>query len=131
MELIIQDFMEFTLEGNFDTGLGEVKAEDIREDYINLLASSVDLGEKKLKVVLDCGNGTGSIIIKDVFDRLGIEYYPLYCESDGDFPNHHPDPSVPSNMVDLGKKVVELGYDFGIGIDGDADRIGIVDENYV
>lgn len=126
---LIQDFMDFTLEGNFDTGLGEVRKENLREDYINLLTNSVNLGDKKLKVVLDCGNGTGSIIIKDIFDRLNIEYYPLYCESDGDFPNHHPDPSVPTNMVDLGKKVVELGYDFGIGIDGDADRIGIVDEN--
>ncbi|MCI9435384.1 MAG: phosphomannomutase/phosphoglucomutase [Bacilli bacterium] len=125
----IQDFMNFTLEGNFDSGLGQVKKEDLRDAYIKLLTNSLNLGTKKLKVVLDCGNGTGSIIIKDVFDSLGIEYYPLYCDSDGNFPNHHPDPSIPSNMVDLGEKVVELGYDFGIGIDGDADRVGIVDEN--
>ena len=125
----IQDFMEFTLEGNFDNGVGQLKKEDLKADYIKLLTCSLNLGNKKLRVVLDCGNGTGSIIIKDVFDTLGIEYYPLYCESDGNFPNHHPDPSIPSNMIDLGKKVVELGYDFGIGIDGDADRIGIVDEN--
>ncbi len=125
----IQDFMEFTLAGNFDNGLGQVKKEELKADYIKLLTSSLNLGNKKLKVVLDCGNGTGSIIIKDIFDALGIEYYPLYCESDGNFPNHHPDPSIPSNMVDLGKKVVELGFDFGIGVDGDADRVGIVDEN--
>ena len=125
----IQDFMEFTLKGNFDDGVGQVIKKDLKEDYIKLLTSSLNLGNRKLKVVLDCGNGTGSIIIKDIFDALGIEYYPLYCEGDGDFPNHHPDPSIPSNMVDLGNKVVELGYDFGIGIDGDADRIGIVDEN--
>ncbi len=126
---LIQDFMEFTLENNFDTGHGVIKNENVRNDYINLLVNSINLGNKKPKVVLDCGNGTGSIIIKDIFDALNIEYYPLYCESDGDFPNHHPDPSIPANMVDLGNKVVELGYDFGIGIDGDADRIGIVDEN--
>ena len=126
---LIQDFMEFTLSGNFDEGHGCVKEENLREDYIKLLVNSVNFGKRKLRVVLDCGNGTGSIIIKDIFDALGVEYYPLYCESDGDFPNHHPDPSIPANMVDLGKKVVELGYDFGIGIDGDADRVGIVDEN--
>lgn len=125
----IQDFMNFTIENNFDSGNGIVEKKDLREDYINELVSSINLGDRKLKVVVDCGNGTGSIIIKDIFDRAGIEYYPLYCESDGNFPNHHPDPSIPENMIDLGKKVVELGYDFGIGIDGDADRIGIVDEN--
>ena len=125
----IQDFMNFTIENIFDSGNGIVEKKDLREDYINELVSSINLGDRKLKVVVDCGNGTGSIIIKDIFDRAGIEYYPLYCESDGNFPNHHPDPSIPENMIDLGKKVAELGYDFGIGIDGDADRIGIVDEN--
>ena len=125
---LIQDFMRFTLEGNFNSGTGSVISKNLKEDYINLLTSSVDI-DNNIKVVLDCGNGTGSIVIKDIFDALGITYYPLYCESDGDFPNHHPDPSVPANMVDLGRKVVELGYDFGIGIDGDADRVGIVDEN--
>lgn len=125
---LIQDFMRFTLDGNFNSGTGSVISKNLKEDYINLLTSSVDI-DNNIKVVLDCGNGTGSIVIKDIFDALGITYYPLYCESDGDFPNHHPDPSVPANMVDLGRKVVELGYDFGIGIDGDADRVGIVDEN--
>lgn len=125
----IQDFMNFTLENNFDEGQGIVENKNLREDYINELVNSIDLKSRKVRVVLDCGNGTGSIIIKEIFDRAGIEYYPIYCDSDGNFPNHHPDPSVPENMIDLGKKVVELGYDFGIGIDGDADRIGIVDEN--
>lgn len=125
----IQDFMDFTLNSNFDSGLGQIKKEDLKSDYIKLLTNSVDFGNKKLKVVLDCGNGTGSIIIKDIFDNLGIEYYPLYCDSNGNFPNHHPDPSIPSNMTQLGNKVVELGYDFGIGIDGDADRVGLVDEH--
>ena len=126
---LIQEFMRFTLDGVFDSGTGSMKYENLKSDYINLLTNSVNIDKTNIKVVLDCGNGTGSIIIKDIFDALGIEYYPLYCESDGDFPNHHPDPSIPSNMIDLGDKVVELGYDFGIGIDGDADRVGIVDEN--
>lgn len=125
---LIMDFRDFTFAGNFDEGNGNLEHADIKEEYLNLISSSLDMGDKKIKAVIDCGNGTGSIIIKDVFDKLGIEYYPLYCESDGSFPNHHPDPSVAKNMVDLSNKVKELGYDIGIGIDGDADRVGIVNE---
>ena len=124
----IQDFLNYTLNLNFINGKGNIIKKDIKEEYIKLLTTSVDLNLNKKRVVLDCGNGTGSIIIKDIFDKLNVEYYPLYCDSDGNFPNHHPDPSVPKNMIDLGKKVKELNYDFGIGIDGDADRVGIVDE---
>lgn len=126
---LIMDFRDFTFAGNFDEGQGNLEHADIKEEYMNLVASSLNMGTKKIKAVLDCGNGTGSIIIKDIFDKLGIEYYPLYCDSDGNFPNHHPDPSVAKNMASLSSKVKELGYDIGIGIDGDADRVGIVDEN--
>ena len=125
---LISDFCDFTLEGHFIDGYGVEINKDIREEYINLIKKSLNLGDKKIKAVLDCGNGTGSIIIKEIFDELDIEYYPLYCDSDGNFPNHHPDPSVAKNMKDLSKKVKELCYDIGIGIDGDADRVGIVDE---
>lgn len=124
---LIQDFRKFTEELNFDEGKGTYEERNIKEDYIKILCDSLDI-KKDIKVVVDCGNGTGSIIIKDVLDRLGIEYYPLYCDSDPDFPNHHPDPSVKENQIDLAKKVVELGYDFGFGVDGDADRVGVVDE---
>ncbi len=124
---MIQDFKEFTKKLEFDEGKGTYEEKNIREDYINSVCNSLDI-KNKIKVVVDCGNGTGSIIIKGVLDRLGIEYYPIYCDSDPDFPNHHPDPSVKENQIDLAKKVVELGYDFGFGVDGDADRVGIVDE---
>lgn len=126
---LIQDFLDFTLRGNFVTGYGLEIEKDIKKEYLNLIKKSIKLGKKDIRAVIDCGNGTGSIIIKEIFDKIGIKYYPLYCESDGSFPNHHPDPSVAKNMKDLGKKVKELGYDIGIGIDGDADRVGIVDEN--
>ena len=126
---LIQDFLDFTLRGNFATGYGIEINKNINKEYLELIKNSIKLGKKDIRAVVDCGNGTGSIIIKDIFDKLGIKYYPLYCESDGNFPNHHPDPSVAKNMKDLGKKVKELGYDIGIGIDGDADRVGIVDEN--
>lgn len=125
----IQAFREFTHALNFDEGKGTEIKLDLKNSYLKLLKNSVDFGSRKIKVVVDCGNGTGSIIIKDVLEMLPIEYELLYSESDGNFPNHHPDPSVASNMVDLGNKVRELKYDFGIGIDGDADRVGIVDEN--
>lgn len=124
----IQDFMEFTLENNFEDGKGLLKKYDIKREYIELLKKSIDLGNRNVKVVVDAGNGTGSIIVKEVLDAMNIEYYPLYCESDGNFPNHQPDPAVKENMIDLSNKVKELHYDFGFAIDGDADRVGIVDE---
>ncbi|MCI8446174.1 MAG: phosphomannomutase/phosphoglucomutase [Bacilli bacterium] len=122
-------FRDFTHALNFDNGNGTEIKLDIKSSYLKLLKNSVQFGDRKIKVVADCGNGTGSIIIKEVLDMLPVEYELIFCESDGNFPNHHPDPSVAENMIDLGKKVVELGYDLGIGIDGDADRIGIVDES--
>ena len=125
----IQEFRRFTEAHNFTTGSGNVEYVDVKADYINLLKNSIDLGDRKIRAVVDCGNGTASIIVKELFDACGIEYYPLYCESDGNFPNHHPDPSVEKNMEDLKKAVVSLDYDLGIGIDGDGDRVGIVLEN--
>ena len=126
--LIKKNLWILLLNKNFSDGIGFEIKRDIKEDYLKLLSKSVNMGKKKIRAVLDCGNGTGSIIIKDIFDMFGIPYYPLYCDSDGNFPNHHPDPSVSKNMKDLSEKVKELGYDIGIGIDGDADRVGIVDE---
>ena len=123
----IYDFRDYTLKGKFIDGEGSVITYNIRPDYIRLLTSSVNIKNTDVKVVVDCGNGTGSIIIKDILDALNITYYPLYCESDGTFPNHQPDPCVLKNQEELARKVLELGYDMGIGIDGDADRVGIVD----
>lgn len=126
---LIKDFRDFTNKCEFKNGKGNLSNFNIKDAYIEMITSSLDLGNKKIKAVIDCGNGTGSIIIKDIFDKLGIEYYALYCESDGAFPNHHPDPAIRENMLELSKKVVELGYDIGIGIDGDADRVGLILEN--
>lgn len=125
---LITDFRDYTYKGEFSRGNGIVENIDIKNDYLDLLTKSINLGNRKVKVVVDCGNGTASTIIKDVLDRFNIEYSLLYCESDSNFPNHTPDPCVHENQKDLSKKVVELGYDLGIGIDGDGDRVGIVDE---
>ena len=125
----ITDFRDFTNSFNFLSGNGNLSTMDIRPDYLEMIKNSVDIGARKIKVVYDCGNGTGSIIVKDMLDLFNIDYELLYCDSDPTFPNHHPDPCVHANMIDLGNKVKELGYDLGIGIDGDADRVGLVDEN--
>jgi phosphomannomutase/phosphoglucomutase len=83
---------------------------------------------KRKKVVLDAGNGTAATVAPELFKRLGADVIPLYCELDGNFPHHHPDPTVPDNLKDLVKAVRDNKADFGIGYDGDSDRIGLVDE---
>ncbi len=125
----IYNFRDYTNKLDFVEGKGSYKKIDIEPEYLNEIKHSVELGNRKVKVVFDCGNGTGSIVVKKILDMFDCEYELLYCDSDPNFPNHHPDPCVAANMVDLGNKVKELGYDLGIGIDGDADRVGLVDEN--
>ena len=85
--------------------------------------------ERPVRVVVDCGNGVGSLVAVSTLRALGAEVTPLFCESDGTFPNHHPDPTVPANLVDLQAEVRRTGAELGIAFDGDADRIGAVDEN--
>ncbi len=127
---LIRDFKDFTYKLDFWTKeKGQIIKKDIKNDYLKNIKKSVDLGPRKIKVVVDCGNGTGSIIIKNILDMFDIDYELLYCDSNPEFPHHNPDPAVSTNMIDLGKKVKELNYDFGIGIDGDADRVGAVDED--
>jgi phosphomannomutase/phosphoglucomutase len=82
---------------------------------------------RPVKVVVDCGNGTGAVVAVELLEALGVEVVPLYCESDGTFPNHHPDPTVDEYVVDLINTVRETGAEVGIGFDGDADRLGAVD----
>ena len=123
----IQAFKDYTNAGNFVTGKGTYSSYDIRENYINLLVNSLKMGSKKINLVIDCGNGTCSLVIKDILDKLNVTYDLLYCESDGNFPNHHPDPSVSSNLVDLQKRVLEVNYDLGIAVDADGDRVRIID----
>ena len=84
---------------------------------------------RPVRVVLDCGNGTGSVIAVETLQALGAEVTPLFCESDGTFPNHHPDPTVLENLRDLEAAVRRTGAELGIAFDGDADRIGAVDEH--
>lgn len=124
----IQEIREYTEKEQFKTGFGKVIEENILDRYIDQIAEKVQLGNKKLKVVVDAGNGTASIIAEKLLQKLGVEAIPLYCDLDPSFPNHHPDPSVPENLQDLCKKVLKEKADLGIGYDGDGDRIGLVDE---
>ena len=125
---LIQEFYEFCSKKEFRKGEGNVTYFDIKESYIDYFVNTINIKNKDIKVVVDCGNGVGSIVIEDILKRLGITYHLLYCTSDGNFPNHPADPSIEEYMLELKNKVVELGYDLGIGIDGDADRVGIVSE---
>lgn len=122
----IYDFRDFVKKQIYTEGLGILEHYNIKEEYLNEVKKSVNLGDKKIKCVFDCGNGTGSIIIKDIVSMFNIDAIFINCESDGNFPNHHPDPSVEENMEQLKKKVIETKSDLGIGIDGDADRVGFV-----
>lgn len=110
---------------------GEVESVDARADYLKeLIARSSDrMGKRKIKVVVDGGNGVGGMVGPDLLRALGCDVIELYCEPDGRFPNHHPDPTVLENIVELRKRVIAEKADLGIGWDGDADRIGVVDEN--
>ena len=115
--------------GEFANGKGDFEYVDISEDYIKLVTSKLDFGDRKIRVVYDPGNGTGSVIADKIFAKLPmIESYGIFNTSDGTFPNHHPDPCVEENLSVLKEKVKEMHADLGVGYDGDADRVGFIDE---
>ena len=106
---------------------GSVREVDIAPEYFAMIKSRIQLGPRKLKVAIDCGNGTASLFAPQLFRELGCEVVELYCESDPDFPNHHPDPVKVENCQDLIKVVQAENADLGLGFDGDGDRLGVVD----
>ena len=121
--------LRMIIENNdFATGEGTVTELEIKEIYKKELLKRLNCSKKKLKVVIDAGNGTGGLIAPDLYRSLGMEIIELFCNTDGNFPNHHPDPTEEKNMVHLIEKVRETGADLGIAFDGDADRIGVVNE---
>lgn len=112
---------------------GRVEKYDIIDAYkrymLNEFGYLSDSKFKRLKVVVDAGNGTAGTVVPEILGSVGCDVIPLYCEPDGNFPNHHPDPTVVENMRDLIFETQKVGADIGIGYDGDADRIGVVDKD--
>lgn len=123
----IQDFYDHTIAGEFHTGNGQVKTLSIESDYQELMKKSLTFGPRRLKVVIDCGNGTTALFAKQIFELFPIELETLFATSDPDFPNHHPDPSVEDNLTALKEKVLEIKADIGLAFDGDGDRVGVID----
>ncbi len=123
----IQAVYEIMAAGKFAQGTGTASYHDIAPTYLEDLAAQVTL-PRPVKVVVDGGNGSGGLVCAELLRRIGAEVVEQYTEPDGDFPNHHPDPTVPKYMGDLIARVPAEGAELGIGLDGDADRIGVVDE---
>lgn len=112
--------------GDLETGAGTASDLDVREPYVDMLLKAYT-GKKDLKVVWDCGNGAAGEVLQRLLQKLPGTHTVLFGDIDGNFPNHHPDPTVEKNLVDLKKAVAEKGADLGIGFDGDGDRIGAID----
>ncbi len=109
------------------TAPGAMEARDMVGPYLEYVVSTLELGAGRATIVVDAGNGTGGPVAVQLYEALGYQVIPLYCDMDGTFPNHHPDPTVESNLEDLKRAVAEHGADLGIALDGDADRIGAID----
>ncbi len=124
----IQELRRMIEARRFAEGEGARRAHDIVRPYQQYVQENLRLGGRRLKVVVDAGNGTGGVVAVPIFQALGVEVVPLFVEMDGRFPNHHPDPTVEKNLEALEAKVRETRADLGIAYDGDADRVGAVDE---
>lgn len=107
---------------------GRVREQPVLGPYIDDIVKKVGRLRRPIRAVFDCGNGVASLVAAELFQRLGVEGRGLFCDSDGTFPNHHPDPTVPENLEDLIHAVRTDGAEIGIAFDGDGDRIGVVDE---
>jgi phosphomannomutase/phosphoglucomutase len=124
-EEAIQELFARIVEGNLSHGMGGVQSVDVRADYVDRIISDVQTS-RRLKVVVDCGNGVAGALAPQVLEGVGCDVEPLYCEIDGNFPNHHPDPSDPHNLEALIMAVRQTDADLGLAFDGDGDRLGVV-----
>jgi len=122
---LIQDLRRRIVEGDLATGQGSVSRVDVQAAYMERILSDVKLA-RPMKIVLDCGNGVGGNTAPELYRRLGCELVELFTEVDGNFPNHHPDPSKPENLQDVIKALQDTDAELGIAFDGDGDRLGVV-----
>jgi len=125
----IAKLRELVERGAAVSGSGSIEQYDIIPEYLDEVVSRIQMGPRKLKVVIDPGNGVGGLTAMPVFERLGLDVTGICLEPDGRFPHHHPDPTVADGIEMLRAEVVARGADLGIGFDGDADRIGVVDKH--
>ncbi|MEP6692399.1 MAG: phosphomannomutase, partial [Gemmatimonadaceae bacterium] len=124
----IQALYHLIVAGQFPSGHGTVRDEPVIDRYIDDITQRVGTLSRPLRVVLDCGNGAGALVAPQLLERIGATVTALFCESDGTFPNHHPDPTVVENLHDIIAAVNEGHADVGVALDGDADRIGVIDD---
>jgi phosphomannomutase/phosphoglucomutase len=124
----IQVLYKLTSESRAAKRQGTVRKDAVIDRYVEDMVARTGPLKRKLKIVYDCGNGAGALVASQLFKKLGVEGRGIFCESDGTFPNHHPDPTVPENLVDLIAAVKKDKAEIGVAFDGDADRIGVVDD---
>jgi phosphomannomutase/phosphoglucomutase len=123
----IKAFYHMIVEGRVNEGDGTHTEENVIPEYLDTIVNDIKL-EKPLNIAVDCGNGVAGVLATELFTRLGCNVTELFCDVDGNFPNHHPDPSKPENLVDLQKAMNENHLDIGLAFDGDGDRVGILDD---
>ena len=124
----IKDIQSRTISGEHAVGQGDVRHADISADYVRRITEDIPVAlGSSLKIVVDCGNGVAGTLAPQLLNAIGHDVIELYCDIDGKFPNHHPDPSQPENLKDLVDKVKSEGADVGFAFDGDGDRLGLVD----
>ena len=123
----IQEILRIAQSGKFASGGGVLFSADPAPAYVDDIVTRIKLGPHKVRVVVDCGNGAAGPVTRQVLTRLGADFEEMHFEPDGTFPNHHPDPTQKRNVEGLARRVTSSGADLGIGFDGDADRIGVVD----
>ena len=121
----IQRLRQSIVDNHLNVAEGSYSTKEILDEYIDRITGDITL-KRKLKVVIDCGNGVAGAVAPQLFEKLGCDTTLLFCEVDGNFPNHHPDPSRPENLIDLIAEVKKQDADLGIAFDGDGDRIGVI-----
>jgi phosphomannomutase/phosphoglucomutase len=124
----IQQIGRLAEQGPFAEGTSQRTEAEVRSAYMAYITKQIQL-HRPLRVVVDAGNGTSGLVVQDLLRRLGCEVYELFCEVDGTFPNHHPDPTVPENLTDIIREVKARKADIGLAYDGDSDRLGVIDEH--
>lgn len=123
----IQEVLRILQQGDFETGQGQLRETDIITPYVEEIPAQFHFS-RRVKVIFDTGNGVAGPTLSRMLERLNVEAVPMFFEPDGNFPNHHPDPTVEENLAPLKKAVAETGAEMGLAFDGDSDRIGAIDE---